>query len=244
MRATRPGRLPGLSSGERAQLRRTIDGVGGWLSEEEAETLYALAKACTGRGAIVEIGSNRGRSTICLALGSKAGLRVPIHAIDPRTGRLLEEYHHNLARAGADDIVTSHNMRSADAADVIPSSEPVELLFIDGSHKEEMVRLDWEIWASRVVDGGWIAMHDTTNFPGSKRVAEEKIYRSGRFSDVTFVYPTLTIGRKTPTRGAVDRLHSGYSLTVKRIFELFIGVRGRVPAPVKRAGRAVLRRIR
>jgi predicted O-methyltransferase YrrM len=233
-----------LSSAERADLRRTIDGVGGWLSEEEAETLYALAKGCTGRGSIVEIGSNRGRSTICLALGSKAGHHVPIHAIDPRTGRLLEEYHQNLERTGADDIVTSHNMRSDEAADVIPAGQPVELLFIDGSHKEEMVRLDWEIWASRVVDGGWIAMHDTTNFPGSKRVAEEKIYRSGRFRDVTFVYPTLTVGRKAAARGAGDRLRNGYSLAVKRTFELFIGVRRHVPAPAKRAGRAVLRRIR
>jgi predicted O-methyltransferase YrrM len=63
-------------------LEQHLRGVPGWLSDEEATALYELAKGCTGRGVIVEIGSFKGRSTICLGLGSQAGQGVPIYAID------------------------------------------------------------------------------------------------------------------------------------------------------------------
>jgi MMP 1-O-methyltransferase len=228
---------------ELAALRRSLQGVGGWLSDEEAETLYTLARRCSGRGLIVEIGSNQGRSTICLGLGSRAGAGVQVHAVDPRKGPLLERYNENLAAAGVDDMVITHCMTSADAAKRIPQEEPIELLFIDGSHKEDMVRLDWRLWAHRVIDGGWIAMHDTTGFVGPKRVADEEIYRSGRFRDVAFVYPTLTVGRRASATSQRDRLRARYALALKHGFETLIRVRGRIPAPAKSAGRALLRRI-
>jgi hypothetical protein len=41
-----------------------LQGLPGWLSDEEAVALYDFAKACTGRGVIVEIGSFKGRRCI------------------------------------------------------------------------------------------------------------------------------------------------------------------------------------
>jgi predicted O-methyltransferase YrrM len=75
-----------VAAAEHAELRRHLLGVPGWLTDEEAAALYELAKACTGRGVIVEIGSFKGRSTICLGLGSQAGHAVPVYAVAPGHG--------------------------------------------------------------------------------------------------------------------------------------------------------------
>ena len=68
-------------------VKNIFDRVKGLLEEEEGEFLYNIAKDCKGRkGAIVEIGSWKGRSTICLGKGSKAGNKIKIYAIDPHRG--------------------------------------------------------------------------------------------------------------------------------------------------------------
>lgn len=241
-------RLPRTGRGappeEIADLRRRLEGVTGWLSDEEAETLYTLARQCTGRGSIVEIGSHQGRSTICLAMGAKAsGHGVRVHAIDPRTGRLLEAYRDNIARAGVDDAITTHCLTSQAAAGVIPADEPVELLFIDGKHTFDMVSLDLDLWEPRLVEGGYLIMHDTIGFAGSSRVADARVYRSGRFADVQFVPSTMTVGRKVGRASAGERLSARRALAVKRVAAAMLRVRSRVPAPLVRAGRHLLRRL-
>src|SRR3989442_1512610 len=65
---------------------RVRDNVPGWLSGPDARTLYALAHHGPGQGAIVEIGSAWGKSTIFLAAGSKRAGREHVTAIDPHTG--------------------------------------------------------------------------------------------------------------------------------------------------------------
>lgn len=59
--------------------------VGGPISEKEALFLYELAKEVKD-GVIVEIGAAQGRSTICLAMGSKTGNNVKVYSIDPHAG--------------------------------------------------------------------------------------------------------------------------------------------------------------
>jgi len=75
-----------------SELRRVLADVPGWLGDEEALALYELARGCTGRGAIVELGSWRGRSTICLALGSKDGSGVPVIAVDRHTDKTFVDF--------------------------------------------------------------------------------------------------------------------------------------------------------
>jgi predicted O-methyltransferase YrrM len=221
-------------------LRRDLAGVGGWLTEEEGETLYRLARACTGRGVIVEIGSYKGRSTICLARGSKAGRNVPIYAIDPHRGTAVEDFKRNLAVTGIEDIVTHIRKPSQEALPAI-GDEPIELLFIDGNHKYPMVLQDFEQFVPRLVDGGFLVMHDTTSaFPGSKRVAEDRIYRSRQFRDVRFVFSTMTVGRKVAANTLTDRLLARRALYTKELFELLLPVRDRIPKSLVRLGRRAL----
>jgi predicted O-methyltransferase YrrM len=239
----RTDRQSGATASELADLRRRLVGVAGWLSDEEAETLFALAKRCAGRGVIVEIGSHQGRSTICLALGSRAGAGAPVHAIDPRKGRLLETFRQNLDHAGVADMVVTHVQRSADAHAEFPPDQPVELLFIDGAHTYDAAKLDFELWEPHVVDGGHVVMHDTIGFAGSRRVADEKLLRSGRFAGARFVPSTITVGRKVARATAGDRLRARWTLAVKSAAAAALHVRGKLPGRVERAGRAVLRRM-
>ena len=51
------------------RVKPLIADVPGWLTDEEGEALYGLARACTGTGVIVEIGSWKGKSTICRHAG-------------------------------------------------------------------------------------------------------------------------------------------------------------------------------
>jgi predicted O-methyltransferase YrrM len=66
---------------------RVQNSVPGWLEPSDARLLYTLARRGPGEGAIVEIGSAWGRSTIVLATGSKRAGREKVHAIDPHTGQ-------------------------------------------------------------------------------------------------------------------------------------------------------------
>ncbi len=222
------------------ELRERLAGVEGWLSDEEAATLYQLARRCTGRGVIVEIGSFKGRSTIALGMGSRAGAEVPIYAIDPHRGPSYDAFHENVARAGIDDLVTQVREPSQEALAAI-GDHPIELLFIDGNHTYDMVLQDFALFVPRVVEGGWVLMHDTiSTFPGSKRVATELMYRSHQFVDVRFVPSTITMGRKVAENRASDRARNRAALAVKSAAELAIPVRERIPAPAMRTARRLV----
>jgi predicted O-methyltransferase YrrM len=224
------------------RLRELIADIPGWLTDEEGEALYELAKQCIGRGVIVEIGSWKGKSTTCLGLGSRAGNNVRIYAIDPHADYRFSEFKENIERAGISDLVTP--IASTSQAHAPDFDEPIELLFIDGSHEYEDVKADFEQWLPKVVEGGTIAVHDTTLWEGPKRVVEDNVYRSTRFKDVRFVFGSTTVGTKVHENTAADRLRARYSLALKRAFELGYRMRGAIPQPVTRAARRVLRAIR
>jgi predicted O-methyltransferase YrrM len=225
------------------ELRKRLDELPGWLTAEEGETLYRLAKACTGRGVIVEIGSWRGKSTTCLGLGSKAGHGVPVFAVDPHSEHTFGDFSRNMEEAGLTDLVTPVPGRSQELAEGF--DEPIELLFIDGAHQYELVNEDFDRWVPKVVEGGVVAMHDTTWFPGPKRVADERIFKSDHFKDARYVFSSTTVATKVAQNTPADRMRNRFGLLVKRSVELTrrIAEKDRIPEPLQRAGRRVLRRI-
>ncbi|MGH2994800.1 MAG: class I SAM-dependent methyltransferase [Gaiellaceae bacterium] len=226
-----------------SELRKLLDELPGWLTHEEGETLYRLAKACTGRGVIVEIGSWRGKSTTCLGLGSKAGNRVPVYAVDPHAKHTFADFRRNIEAAGISDLVTPVPGRSQELA--AGFQEPIELLFIDGAHQYELVRDDFDHWVPKVVEGGVVAMHDTTWFEGPKRVADELIFKSRRFKDARYVFSSTTVATKVAENTAAERLRNRFGLLVKRSVELTrrVADKDRIPEPLQRLGRRVLRGI-
>ena len=227
---------------EYERLRALIADIPGWLTDEEGEALYELARRCTGKGVIVEIGSWKGKSTTCLGLGSKAGANVPIYAVDPHADYRFGEFKANLERAGIADLVTPiPSLSQAAASDF---DKPIELLFVDGSHEYDDVKADFEQWVPKLVEGGVVAVHDTTLWEGPKRVVEENIFRSQQFKDVRFVFGSTTVGTKVGQNTAQDRLRARYSLALKRGFELSYRARKVIPQPATKLARRVLRAIR
>jgi MMP 1-O-methyltransferase len=222
------------------ELRKRLDDLPGWLSYEEGETLYRLAERCTGRGVIVEIGSWRGKSTTCLGLGSKAGRGVHVYAVDRHTDGTFPDWQRNVEAAGIADLVTPIKGLSQEVA--AEFDQPIELLFIDGAHQYELVRQDFERWVPKVVDGGYVALHDTLGFEGPSRVADELLYGSRHFKDARFVFPTTALARKVPQNAPYDRLRNRYAMGVKRSVQLVrkAGGQKRLPRPLQQLGRRLL----
>jgi predicted O-methyltransferase YrrM len=211
-----------------ANIKKLTRNVEGWLTEGQAVALYRLARAAAGRGAIVEIGSWKGRSTIWLAMGSRQGRGTPVVAIDPHTGAseqkaradavwTFDEFQANLKHAGVDDLVRPIVATSEEAARGF--DEPIELIFIDGAHEYELVKLDFELWFPKVIDGGTMAFHDTIGREGPRRVVEEKVFRSRRFRNVRFV-DSMTVAEKVADNTAADRLRNRYVLLVKDMYDV------------------------
>jgi MMP 1-O-methyltransferase len=181
--------------------------IEGWLSDAQGRFLRDAAASTTGRGAIVEIGSWKGRSTAWLALGAKrVGRRV--YAIDPHTGskedptaHTFQEFLDNLARAGVSDVVDPLVMTSTDAARVVQG--PVELLFIDGDHSAAAVLHDVELWLPRVADGGLVMFHDvaTTSYSGPRRAFQRYVCWRRGFDSIARI-GSMTVARRTARRTA------------------------------------------
>ena len=226
-------------------VKPLIAEVPGWLTDEEGEALYDLARACTGAGVIVEIGSWKGKSTICLGRGSLAGAAVPIYAIDPHADYRFGDFKANVDRAGITDLVRPVTSLSQSAADEF--QESIELLFVDSSHEYDLVLEDFEKWVPKVVEGGWVAFHDTTWTSGPRKVVGQAIYRSNRFKDTRFVVGSTTVARKVGQNSLADRARNRYVLGVKTAFWLGSSAikkqRKLLPKSVERAGRRLLRAI-
>lgn len=160
------------------EVLTAIDGVDGWLSEEQAARLYHAATATTSGDQIVEIGSYRGRSTIVLAGAATEG--VAVVAIDPHAGndRGPQEisgfetqaaddhrvFMSNLAAAGVYQRV--HHVRefSHRAHDSVQG--PISVLFIDGAHRYGPARADIRSWGRRVEPDGTMLIHDSFSSVG------------------------------------------------------------------------------
>lgn len=193
------------------KTKRLADNVDGWLTIKEAETLYYLAKNCTGKGSIVEIGSWKGKSTIWLGSGSKNGHNVKIYAIDPHKGSsehkkthgtvsTFEDFCRNMTKAKVESIVIPVVKTSEEAAKDF--YEDIELIFIDGAHEYNYVKLDFELWFPKVVDGGIMAFHDT-DWIGPKKIVEEFVFKSRRFRNIKGV-DSMVIAEKVLQNSALD----------------------------------------
>jgi MMP 1-O-methyltransferase len=225
------------------RVKPLIADIPGWLTDEEGEALYELARSCNGSGVIVEIGSWKGKSTVCLGLGSQAGNSVPVYAVDPHADYRFGDFKTNVERAGLADLVRPIASLSQTAADDF--DQAIELLFVDGSHEYDLVLEDFEKWVPKVVDGGWVAFHDTTWTKGPRKVVGQGIYRSRRFKDARFVIGSTTVARKVEHNTLADRTRNRYVLGVKTAFwagsTALKKQRRLLPKSVERLGRRALK---
>ncbi len=218
---------------ETNEIQKSVDQVNGWLTYREGKLLYNLAKNCSGKGVIVEIGSWKGKSTIWLAKGSKAGNNVSIYAIDPHLGSTehkewygnvltFEEFKKNIKDAKVDDIVIPIVKKSEEAANYF--DKPVELIFIDGAHEYELVKLDFESWFPKVIDRGTMAFHDSVGYhwSGPRQVVTASLYKSRNFRNIGFV-DSITFGQKTKQISVFNIFNNRCALLFKSSYEFAAG---------------------
>lgn len=210
---------------EIARVKKIVDKVDGWLDDAEGELLYNLAKNCKGRGVIVEIGSWMGKSTIWLGLGSKAGKKVKVYAVDPHArgfehkkfsvGSTFREFKKNIDGAGVDDVVVPIISTSEEASKKF--RKPVELVFIDGAHEYEHVKKDFELWFPKVIDGGIVAFHDTIGRSGPRILVDKLLFYSNKLRNAGFIGSTgpITFAEKVRQTSAKDRFRNKCVLLLK-----------------------------
>lgn len=228
--------------------------MGGWLTPMEADLLYNLAKNTKNKGEIVEIGSWKGRSTICLAYGSKEASKRKIHAIDPHTGSpehkrndsqvdTFEEFKGNIKEAGVEDMVDPIRAYSYEIAPIF--DKPIELLFIDGAHEYEDVLRDYKDWFPKVVEGGIIAFHDSIGggWQGPTKVVDKYLFSGENFKNTGFV-DSISYGIKVTKNTLEDQARNKRILTTKKAFGFFRKFRNiKFFKPFKRIFKVVFKNI-
>jgi MMP 1-O-methyltransferase len=195
------------------QVSRIAASIEGWLSDAQGRALYHAAALVNGRGAIVEIGSWKGRSTVWLAHGARRA-RARVIAIDPHVSsredpraKTLEAFRTNIARAGVEQDVEIMVMTAAAAARALRGD--VELLFVDGDHSFAGALADARTWLPRLVDSGTVMFHDvaTSGYSGPRRVFQTMICRNHHFHRVRRV-GSMMIADRTARRSRAQGLRS------------------------------------
>jgi len=206
------------------KIKNLTKNVEGFLTDREGVLLYKLASKCSGKGVIVEIGSWKGKSTIWLAKGSKINKNIKIYAIDPHTGSqehiqkygniwTFDEFKNNLKKAQVDDIVVPLVEYSHKAKELI--KEPIELLFIDGAHEYEAVKLDYELYFPLLIEGGFLIFHDTDR--EEVRLVADRAFNSKYFKNVYFS-DTITYGQKVKINSIKDKIKNNLMISLRNQF--------------------------
>jgi predicted O-methyltransferase YrrM len=199
--------------------RELMRQVKGFLDTAEGEALYSLAREAGKSGPCLEIGSYCGKSTVCIGAACKE-TNSTLYSIDHHTGseeqQPGEEYFDpdlfDFQTFQVDTFTTFRKtLRNADLLDtVVPLvcqshvaarcwETKLAMVFIDGGHAMQTVRLDYESWAQHVMPGGYLVFHDIFTTPQEGGQAPFDIYQialsSGQYLEEPMV-KTLGILRR------------------------------------------------
>ncbi len=164
----------------------------GFLTEREGRFLALVAACAPAQGAILEIGTFKGKSTVGLAsVALRYGLG-PVITVDPHsgpsitdpdvgpTGSSWDDFRASLRAAGVESAVEAHRAYSRDVA---PGwTRPIRFLWIDGDHTYRGAKQDIDLFRSHLVPGAIVALHDVLHtFEGPVRVFAEELLNSDLF---------------------------------------------------------------
>ena len=193
--------------------------VKGFLSDKEAKKLQELFLNVHRLGAVLEIGTYCGKSTLNFAQVAKK-INGLVYTVDHHTGseehQLGEEYHdEDLYDERIEKFNTLpeflKNIRSSNLFNyVIPIInnskeasktffESIGLLFIDGGHSHEAAMCDYNSWKNKICSGGLLVIHDVFPNPEDGGRPPFEIYSTAQksmdFVDLG-IYETLGILKK------------------------------------------------
>ncbi|MCX6793263.1 MAG: class I SAM-dependent methyltransferase [Candidatus Falkowbacteria bacterium] len=216
------------------KVLETVSKIDGWLTGREAKVLYSLAKKVPDYQAIVEIGSWKGRSTVCLGSGTRDGKKAMVYAIDPHTGSsehkimfgedisTLQDFQKNILEAGLSERVRLVQKTSVEASKKFNGL--VGLIFIDGEHKYSYVQADVDSWFAKVIDGGSIAFHDSWHLLGPNIASAKLLLFSKEIRNPKLI-DTITVFEKVGKNTFANRLYNVGFLSFRTLFGLFFFLR-------------------
>ena len=207
-------------------FKNDVAKIGGWLTEAEGIFLYKTAKTIRPKNVIVEIGSWKGKSTICLGKGVQDGNKARIYAIDPHIGSsehrkmfghvdTYQEFTRNIKNAGIERYIEPIRKTSKEASNNFHDS--IGFLFVDGAHEFRLVQLDIKSWFSKVRNNGVIAFHDTWGFPGPNLATAILLLTSSQIRNPRLV-DTMTYFKKVEKSSFLDRIKNILFLFYRTMF--------------------------
>lgn len=193
--------------------------VKGFLSDKEAKKLQELFLNVHHLGAVLEIGTYCGKSTLNFAHVAKK-INGLVFTVDHHTGseehQLGEEYHDedlfdkrlnkfntlpeflkNIRSSNLGQFIIPLINKSSKASETF--SELISMLFIDGGHSSEAAFSDYNSWKDKISSGGLLVIHDVFPNPQDGGRPPFEIYseaqKSKQFEDLG-IYETLGILKK------------------------------------------------
>jgi predicted O-methyltransferase YrrM len=156
----------------------------GLIGRPAAELLAGLAAEVPADRCIVEVGVFLARTTTFLARGAQSGNGAHVYGVDPwdlpgsrypyqwlnhpKKGRVRQMFTRPQTRADAETLIETSGL--ADAVTLIRGfsvdiagawdGPQIGLLFIDGDHREEYVRADWQAWRTHLASDALVVWDD------------------------------------------------------------------------------------
>lgn len=215
-----------------SRLFTLAESVIGFMPADEGQALFDAAMHFLRGGVAVEIGTYCGRSTVLLgAAAAQSGsvlYTVDHHhgseehqpgwefhdttMVDPFSGRFdtLPTFRRTLDAADLDDTIVAVVGKSTVVARGWRT--PLEMLFIDGGHSEEVAQADFDGWAKWVAVGGALVIHDVFPDPRDGGRPPYHIYcraiDSGDFTEVSATGSLRVLERTRGVPGDQLRTHS------------------------------------
>lgn len=171
----------------------------GLVGRATAELLASLAAAVPADECVVEIGVFMARTTTFLAAGAQSGNGAHVYGVDPwdlpgdrypfkwvnhpnrNRRRIREMFTKSQTRIEAQSLIDHHGF--SDTVTLIRgfsvavaeewSGPPVGMLMIDGDHREDMVRADWEAWRPHLAPNALVVWDDYhKDYPGVVKIVD------------------------------------------------------------------------
>jgi len=169
---------------EQDELEILANKIEGLCTAQDCGVLYTLARDLDKEGVILEIGSFKGRVTVCLAKAVEEKKTGRVYTIDAGLFGTKSVLLDNLKKFGVQDLVVPKFSHSASAN--MGWDKPIKMLWIDTDGNYFPLKCDLILWERHLVIGGIIALGCATSL-NIKRFVQDFIMAKGRFERLTTI---------------------------------------------------------
>lgn len=202
----------GMKIGSKKQLGNLLKSDV-YIADKEIPVFSHYASLAT--DTLVEIGAGLGASAILMLVNAPRGALV--HSIDSFAGDSMKNFYvsekrcrENVLRAlnslGVAKLTEYWHLYSQPSHQMASSwSNPIDFLYIDGDHRYEAVKQDFDDWFKHIKPNGVLLLHDSRKIPNT---LENKFDRG---------WPGPTkLAEELKGRNDLKLINETYSLTVWR----------------------------